>query len=146
LQDALTGSKGETDYSSAFGAAILTERVQRGLADTKERGVESDKSELAGIEKLSKEERRKAKVRAVTGVVVWDPPSSIYTRGAKGEPSELARLVTTPTRASLDAAHLAFAEAMGQLHEAPKAKRQRAKVKAKPLAIERVRPFGVGEW
>jgi hypothetical protein len=130
-------------YANAMGAALLCERVQRGLANPRERADDIDDSVLDD-EALTKAAKRRARARAVTGVIVWLPPQKAFRRGVE-ERSEVER-VADVTRVSLDAAHLAFAEAMGQLSEAPKAKKLREKVNAKPLAIERVMPFGVGEW
>ena len=91
---------------------------------------------------LTKEAKRRAKARAVTGVVLWLPALKAFRRGTEDR-SEVER-VADVTRASLDAAHLAFAEAMGQLREAPKPKRPRAKQKPQQATIERVMPFDVG--
>lgn len=128
-------------YASAMGAAILCERVQQGLANPKERVDDIDDSVLDD-QALTKEAKRRAKARAVTGIVVWLPPEKTFKQGKGGEPSELTVLVVRPTHISLDAAHLAFAEAMGQLHEAPKPKKPRKKPEAPK--VERVMPFDVG--
>lgn len=126
-------------YASAFGAAILCERVQQGLANPRERADDIDDSVLDG-EALTKAAKQRAKARAVTGVVVWLPAQKCFRRGTD-ERSEVER-VADITRTSLDAAHLAFAEAMGQLHEASKPKRPRKKPEAPK--VERVMPYDVG--
>lgn len=130
-------------YASAMGAAILCERVQRGLADPRERADDIDDSVLDD-EALTKEAKRRAKARAVTGVVVWLPALKAFRRGT-GDRSEVER-VADATHASLDAAHLAFALAMGQLREEPKPKKPRVKQKPQAPTVERVMPFDVGGW
>ena len=128
-------------YANAMGAALLCERVQQGLANPRERADDIDDSVLDD-EGLTKAAKRRARARAVTGVIVWLPPQKAFRRGTK-ERSEVER-VADVTRASLDAAHVAFAEAMGQLHEAPKPRRPRKK--PQQATVERIMPFGVGEW
>ena len=130
-------------YASAMGAAILCERVQQGLANPKERADDIDDSVLDD-QALTKEAKRRAKARAVTGIVVWLPALKAFRRGTEDK-SEVER-VADVTRASLDVAHYAFAEAMGQLHEAPKPKKPRPKQKPQQATVERVMPFDVGGW
>lgn len=131
-------------YASAFGAAILCERVQQGLANPRERADDIDDSVLDG-EALTKEAKRRAKARAVTGVVVWLPAQKCFRRGTD-ERSEVER-VADDTRASLDVAHYEFAEKMGQLQHEPKPRRPpKPRKKQEAPKVERVMPFDVGGW
>lgn len=132
-------------YASAMGAAILCGRVQRGLADPRERADDIDDSVLDDGSALTKEAKRRARARAVTGVIVWLPPEKAFRRGADGKgPSEVER-VALETITMLDGAHEAFSEAMWQRREKTK---PTCKPKAKPMTpkIERVVPFDVGGW
>jgi hypothetical protein len=131
-------------YANAYGAAILTERVQLGLANSRERADDIDDSVLDGGSTLSKEAKRKAKQRAVTGIVVWLPPSKAFRRGDANE-SEI-EAVASETRERLDHAHQGFADAIGQHSR----KREQSKPAAKPkpkrerVEVDRVYPFDVG--
>jgi hypothetical protein len=131
-------------YANAYGAALLVERVQQGLANPRERADDIDDSVLEGGAALSKEAKRKAKQRAVTGIVVWCPPSKAFRRGDANE-SEL-EAVARETRERLDDAHQGFADAIGQHSR----KREPSKTAAKPkrkrerVDVDRVYPFDVG--
>ena len=117
-------------YRDAFGAALLTERVQRGMQDPKE--LASDIDDCEDVQGLSEATKRRKRARTVTGVVVWLP-------GAKAFDAVMAG-VAEMTKARLDPAHLAFATALGQLDPTPKPKRQARKVAA-------VMPFdAMGGW
>jgi hypothetical protein len=77
-------------YANAMGAALLCERVQRGLANPRERADDIDDSVLDD-EALTKTAKRRARARAVTGVVVWLPPQKAFRRGTE-ERSEVERV------------------------------------------------------
>lgn len=127
-------------YRDAFGAAILTARVQSGMRNPKELANDIDDCE----DVQSKETKRRKRARSVTGVVVWLPPSSAFKMSEHADEDDIRRSdidrIGMIVETWMHAAHLAFARQMGQLDQMPKPKRA-----AKKAA--RVVPFSApGGW
>lgn len=135
--------RGHRGYRDSIGSCTLHPRIQRGMQDVAERGVDLDECEdmkaIAEIDISPAMQKRKAakKRRMMTGVVVWLPGSKAFKRGT-AEASEI-EIIARDTARDLDDAHHAFADKMGMF----KPKRQPAQ-KRKPREapiVERVWPM-----
>lgn len=131
-------------YRDAFGAAILTSRVQQGMKDPKE--LANDIDDCEEVHGQSAASRRRKRARQVTGVVVWLPPSSAFKQSQRPDEDGIRRSeidrIGMVVATLMHEAHLAFARELGQLDRAPAVKPTRQATR-----VDRVVPFSApGGW